>query len=76
MPAWNRFVVPFLLEQFVPSSHLGIVRIFDFVPSADGVIREIWRGRMFRNNTLEVHFAHLIKECDTRSAHVIGVVQP
>jgi hypothetical protein len=76
MPARDRLHVPLLLEQFVTSYHLGVARIFDFVPSADGVIREIWRGRMFRNNTLEVHFAHLIKECDTRSAHVIGVVQP
>ena len=57
--------MPLLLEQFVTSYHLGIARIFDFVPGADGVVRKIRCGLVLCHDAFKVHFAHSFVECDT-----------
>ena len=48
---WNRFAVLLLLEQFVTSYHLGVARIFNFVPGADGVVRKIRCGFVLGHDT-------------------------
>ena len=62
MPTWDGLFVAFALKSFVTPYHLGIARIFDFVPSADGVVRKIWCGLVFCHDALQVHLAHSLIE--------------
>jgi len=64
MPAWHWLTVSLPLEEFVTSRHLGIARILDFVPGGNGMIGEIGRGRLLRDDSFEVHFADPVKERD------------
>jgi hypothetical protein len=46
-----------LVQKFVSTDHLGVVEILDLVPSADGVIGKIGRGRPLGTDALKIHFA-------------------
>jgi hypothetical protein len=60
VPARDRFAVPFLLEQFMPTRHLGVEGILDFVPSGDCVIGEIAQSHVSPGIAISAAFASVM----------------
>lgn len=75
MPARHWLFVPLLLKQALTPVHLGIARVLDFEPCANGVIGEIRRCRVLCHDALEIHFADTLENGYARSINLVSIVQ-
>ena len=71
MPASDRFLMAFALEQFLAALHLGVVTILNLEPRC--ALRRVRREAVLGYDALKIHLAHTLKQRLTVLLDVVRV---
>jgi hypothetical protein len=75
MPASDRFLVAFALEQVFPAFHLRIFGISDFEPRRSFSLGDIDTRAVFRNYPFQVHLADTLEQRGAMLVDMVGISQ-